>query len=683
MSRIRSRKQIDAVNSGLAAFRLVLRRTADVQAEYRAATEKYLRLRSGWEDGSSTVLPSTDIDSAELSVAEAMSAAFLADFVLRRSNDGVEASRPVAVDALRLSNRVSGGLELIVGDGGQQPRRLQQAAAVLALAAFELSRSLVGYLVNHYAPDVDAGRDEHDAWLPPEQTTEVRKREAQRAVRAYAAIRRYGPGSTGGWREDARFYAQLIACVKQAVASGVPSESQVVLHEIGWLTPEELVEVRSLLQRAISEGDDDLRGQCTVGLAMLDSLDGRSEAELGMLLHAAALLSGRNRMNLLRTVLGLVETPGSLADVVRAIIATADGAGPEDGIRMRAEALPQVLIALTRIAVAEPAHIPDLARRVAGWPRELVIERHHLWLIPGVPCVAVMEAPDGSVWAEGLPGLSNPDLISRLINDHAEEFSEVLELGTLRRELSEAIEPIRTRLAEATSSVSYYAFGILKHLPLAALTGRSAVLAAKPGVLMFTPTRQQNDLISPRANPKRLFCVDMELKQSERLKHISVSEIVEFNSASTDTAGTISAISRAMSSGAREILFFCHGHVDQFRVRNSGIVAATASGGVPVVAATGFASQDLRSAELVVAMACGAGQGNVFVEPTFSIGYALRLAGAKLVIAPQWPIRADVALRFVECFFQKIDRGASYTDAWASVVGSDPNSFISIALMSG
>ena len=79
-------------------------------------------------------------------------------------------------------------------------------------------------------------------------------------------------------------------------------------------------------------------------------------------------------------------------------------------------------------------------------------------------------------------------------------------------------------------------------------------------------------------------------------------------------------------------------------------------------------------------MACGAGQGNVFLEPSLSVGHAFRLAGVKHVIAPQWPILAEHALDFTNRYLKLINSGTEYVEAWSTLLGQDPNRFISIAL---
>ena len=59
----------------------------------------------------------------------------------------------------------------------------------------------------------------------------------------------------------------------------------------------------------------------------------------------------------------------------------------------------------------------------------------------------------------------------------------------------------------------------------------------------------------------------------------------------------------------------------------------------------------------------------------------MRLAGVRVVIAPQWPILAASALEFANRFFDRVDAGDSYELAWSSVLGSDPNRFMSIAYL--
>jgi hypothetical protein len=679
-----TKRIVAAAEARLASLRIVLRRSARPKSEYGSAFDDYRSLRASWERGEVDSLPNTDVESRELSIAEALRAALIAEFVLRRTIDGVAASRPVAVDALQLSTRISNALLALLGDqiDGNLPRKLQSPVYALAIASFDLSRCLVGYLVAHPAPDVTAGRMEPDAWLGIEETAAVRRQELDSVVRAHGIMVRFRRETPDGWRDAANAFAQRIAAVVQTASiEVVEPDVPARVREIGWLNPDELAAAKSLLDRAIAESDRDRQGSCLIGRALLSWVeDGKRPGQ--SLLAASTHLDGRNRISILCTLVGFVDDPAELQTIILEILHSADTGVAAEWLSKRAEALPQVLSALTKIAARSPERVPALARRVAGWPVDLRLDRDLLWLIPGFPSVGVLETADGHVTSTDLPDLYVTGLIDRLSNDHAEEFEADVDLGTLRQDLTRAMRPLRDQLASATNTVSYYAFGQLKHVPLGALTGRGAILAVRPGVRMFAPVPPQPTPPGNAVN-ERLYCLDRALPQVSRLYRSDRTRILDFDSRAKDTSSAEAAVTAATSSHAREILFFCHGHVDQFSVYNAGLIAATSDHGIPLVSSGSLAKCDLRTTDLAVVLACGAGQGNVFVEPSLSVGYAVRLAGAKVVIAPQWPILAVAALEFTNRFFALVDTGVEYSNAFAHVLAEDPNRFISLAYLEG
>lgn len=685
MTRANAKRLVAEAEARLSEYDIVLRRQGDSAANRLDAVERYFRVRDDWESGEGT-LPNTDYSDTELSVAAALSAALTTDFVLRRTPDGVAASRPVAVDALRLSNRLASALSAVLEGNPHHdvPRKLHGPLQLLAYASFDLGRALIGYLMTHLAPDVSAGRHEPDAWLSMDETNLVRRRVLASVVTAHRVSLRFRPTGPDGWTHVAREYAQRINAIVQVASievghDAVPDH----VHDLGWLNAEEVEEAQALFKKAVgdSEMDEESLGQCLTGRAFLQWIVHGHDQLIEAMTAAADLLRGRNRIGILRTLLGFSEDPEELEQIVVRILAEAGRTLSEDGLRMRAEALPQVLQAVGRIAAKAPERVPALARRVAGWRQDLTFTKGHLWLIPGTPCCFVLEPANGEVVFGELPGLDDRDLIGRMSNDHAEEFENHIDLGTLRRDLTRAIGPLRDLLADQPDGVTSYAFGHLKHLPLGGLTGRGAILAVRPGLHLLSPSppRRSKDVECKG----RIYCVDRSIAQSTSLYTASGTKRVEFNSLEPPGQEAMQSIRALMTARAKELLVFCHGHVDQFHFRQSGLVTGTSDNGVPIVPASSIASQDLCGTELAVVLACGAGQGNVFVEPSLSIGQAFRRAGAKIVIAPQWPILAADACSFSNRFFELVDSGSSYHEAWSEVLRSDPNRFLSIALMEG
>jgi CHAT domain-containing protein len=133
-----------------------------------------------------------------------------------------------------------------------------------------------------------------------------------------------------------------------------------------------------------------------------------------------------------------------------------------------------------------------------------------------------------------------------------------------------------------------------------------------------------------------------------------------------------------------ELVYFGHGYVDQFAHERAGLtLSIDPQEKCTFLPCNAIANFDLSRMTLAVVMACGAGQGNVFVESAPSMAGAFSMAGVQSVVAPLWPIGRKVGSSYVTEFVKQLDRSASSGSAraiWNTVLEKDPNGFFSVGL---
>ena len=410
-------------------------------------------------------------------------------------------------------------------------------------------------------------------------------------------------------------------------------------------------------------------------------MEGADDSRHAALLEALATdgLKGRNLVSILRTVLQFVASSGETATFIDRILDEVDA-----GVAQRTpshQGRSTSAVYSFRLLLS-PAHDPQrgcvIARRILSLSTETTFDSNHVWLIPGRVPVALIESIKGEPTAVELPLLANPELLEELVVKHAEEYEHTHDLGRLRQQLSSAIEPLRDCIWSLGSPVTIHAFGVLKHIPVAALTGHGSILASKldlqdprpraraanaTGLVGRTPVHHRRRAVasSPPPDVEAIGDGALQLQRPRHAWHSTCSKHLR-------------------RSGGASSNFFGHGHVDQFHVGHTGLVVEQAETGNGFIPSTDLADMDLRSIELAAVMSCGAGQGSVFLEPYLSTAHAFRLAGVTHVIAPQWPIHAQVALDFTNRLLKLIDDGVHYVDAWGIILAQDPNRYISIAL---
>ena len=680
MGRKQMRDRLETLGQALAAHGVLFPTPPASKGKLLSGLAEYLKIRDAWETGGTESLPSIDVEGTVLTLEQLAVVATQADFAVRRATDGLEASRPVAVDALRISELLAACLSDLrpnaPHDWETTPRKLRLYADLLCGAQFELSRTLVDYLITHFAPNVEAGRDEPDAWLTLDETNEVRLGLLRRVVDTQRAMAHLGSTAPDLLADT---YANRIIAIAQVGSLRDPNQSLADrVRELGWLLEHEAVEARALIGQQLSLKCDD-NGRFLIASAILESVEqGLGSPEVAFR-EASNLpgLRGRNLVGVLRTVLGFVSCPAEAVSLITRILDEAAEIGGSEGAGLRTESLPQMLQACATYAASDPDSIRAVLRRIAFISADSEPRGEHLWLVPGSPAVAVLERP-GSTEVIPLPGLSDITLFERLINEHAEEFEAIHSVDGLRRAMTQAIEPLRSPLCACHGPVTVHAFGHLKHIPLASLAGRGSILACAPGVRIFAPGSEP---IGPKA-ARRLWVVDDSLSQVTRLPITGNCHVAAFNSASAELdRRAIDAFATLQAAEMNEFFYFGHGHVDQFRVELAGLVLHQSTHGPKIVPSIQVARFDLRHVELAVVLACGAGQGNVFVEPSLSIGHAFRVAGVQYVIAPQWPVKAQDALAFVERFLHHLGQGQDYVGAWSKVLAEDPNRYMSIAML--
>ena len=690
MGRRRARLIADEVSEELQALGIVLDHGVEATRALVVEMHRHLEMRELRESSSSQRLPTTDRGDRPITIAELVGLAHDNAFALRRASDGLVASRPIALDATKLSRRAAAALRILAGPDGKRdlPKRLHPPAVFIAMGVFELSRSLVGYLAAHHAPDVAAGRDAPDAWLDESGTSQERVAAIRDVALAHRVMERLRPRSA----EDvallnrALMFAQRIAAIVQAASADVP-HTAIAGHVRSqqWLEPSEVEAARACINAATQRAPDANTAELSIALAMIDVLEGQATDLATALREAAEHLDGINQVGVLRTVIGLEDRPEARADAADALIAaTMPGTGA-DALILRVQSLPQLLDATASTALADPRRAALLARRIAALPDLHDFTQHHVWLIPGRTPVALIEWQPTQLEVVPLPALNDLSVMETLIVRHAEEFAQAFDLGRLRQQLTAMIDPLRTALSTARAPVTFHAFGWLKHIPLAGLTGRGSILAIAPGLHLFAPGPSERAASGGRPADRRqsrLYLIDDELSGRRPLTVPVGSEVARFDSRLDGNEAKQVVQSALARRDTSELIFFGHGHVDQFHLLHAGLVVGETGDAPLFVPSIVLARLDLRSIDMALVMACGAGQGNVFVEPSLSVGHAFRAAGARTVIAPQWPILAADGLAFTQRFLTLVDQGTEYGDAWARVLAQDPRRFMSVALLS-
>lgn len=683
MGRKRAKQIADEIREELRSVGIDLGRGTELKLALLSEMKHHFDRRELWESSGSRQLPPTEAGDRSITIAEFARLAHNSAFALRRASDGLVASRSIAVDAIELSRRGAAALRATVGAHGLRdvPKRLHLHALAIALGLFELARSLVGYLATHHAPDAAAGRDAPDAWLDETGTVDERATAVANVALAHRVMERLRQRSDEEFdlRDRALMFAQRIAAAFQAASCEVQvGEIADHVRSHRWLEPSEVEAAKACIEAANRLGRGATDGEFAIALSMIDLLDGRPTDLANELRSAAEQLHGINRVGVLRTLIGLQDSPEAQADIADALIeATLPGADA-DAWSLRVQALPQLLDATAATALVDASRGAVLARRVAVLPDDHVFVHHHVWLIPGRTPVALIEWQPSELETVSLPALNDLGVMEALIVRHAEEFELAFDLGRLRQQLSTMIDPLRTALSVASGPVTFYAFGWMKHIPLASLTGRGSVLAVDPGVYLFAAGPSAR---TASQGGKRLYLIDEDLSDAYPLRIADGAEVARFDSREDGTEAVQVLQSAFAMPGISELVFFGHGHVDQFYVVQAGLVVGATDDGPIHVPSVVLSNLDLRSVEMALVMACGAGQGNVFVEPSLSVGHAFRRAGARCVIAPQWPILATDALAFTRRFLDLIEQGLAYDEAWARVLAEDPGRFMSIAFL--
>ncbi len=385
-----------------------------------------------------------------------------------------------------------------------------------------------------------------------------------------------------------------------------------------------------------------------------------------------------------------VEDFGELLDRIENCIGFVSLRGVDAG-RLRAHVWPLLTEALARAALAEPLRSSSVAWRLARFDGESPAEpgrSTHVWVLDGKPPTALIETAN-TVTPIALPDVDYGYLLRELVGKHAEEYDVIHQVDGLRKELGRQFRPLCEALASLSAPVTIHAFGVLKHVPYAALTGSGSILAVRPH-LTIAPRRasQRCPETVAVAAVTRLIVHDRQLTVP-KLALAGATHVVPFDSRkpSEDPGAeyddeVIAELLNAIGD-CRQFVFFGHGYVDQFATNRTGLVVRNLDDGwqrrIPVGA---IAAQDFRGLEWAVLLACGAGQGGVFVDSDIGISDAFNLAGAQHVIAPLWPITRATAAEFLTKLLHEIDYlhrpiGA----AWANVLAQDPNRFGAMALI--
>lgn len=652
-------------------------------SDYTTGMSKFSRLHKNWDNGHSQILPATErFPKVNMTVAELCEAAHVTDFTVRRVADGVQPSRPIVYDGLLLVDRVASCFELVdcaITDCTGLIRSLRLVVDCISVALFELASALLDYLFVHVAPDVNQGRDAPDNWLDIEETMAIRHQLLARAVHAHRWQLRLDRLDRGSVDHNlAKMNAQRILLHVQVAFNGDEASFDERLAESDWPVGDEFRRITAGLESQAYQSSG-AQSQAILASGFVAFAEGGSGSIESILSDAADVegLQGRQLVALLRGVMPSLESTDMLVAAVSRILDEVDKSPSNEKAAILAGAHLEVLIALARIAIQAPADAAMVAQRLAHFPDGSSIPANHVWLVPGVIPVAIVKI-GRTVTAIQLPLLADLELLQKIIDHHAEEYDKyfVVEIPGLRKKMSEAIQPLRDVVSTLEAPFTVHAFGILKHVPLAALKGKGSILAVKPTCKVLAPVgpgRNRGVTVS-----QRLFVVDTDLAQAEKLPRGDQFRTLQFDSRPSG-GGAVAAFEEVRRTSVRELVYFGHGFVVQ-QQSLTGLVLSQGEGGFGLVPSSAIREFDLSGVELALIMACGAGQGSVYLEPSLSVGHAFRYAGARNVIAPQWPIDGKVGFDFCEKFFVRIEEGEDYVQAWSNVVAEDPNRFISIAL---
>jgi hypothetical protein len=656
------------------------KRAADTQAACDEA-------RAAWDAGAVVVWPSIDIPYGPLSKSELFALSDAVTFTMGRASDGYRPSRPAALALMSLVLRLVRIRAAAIGEvRADRSDELTLAALDAAYLIVPLTYQMLQYLRSRPLPMADP---ETDAWANEQQTEAVRRSLLTWLAEAHDDLDDALQTSELRTAEAARakFGARRVLAIATVVSAENGSASPPGADLLGSMSSDRLADLTTLISAELQSILDDVGANPEYAAFLMNAVgvieylwkgDSTSFYSLGVEI-ARWQLPTHAKVNALVSTIAWT-TDEECLDLLQQLFDLVDSEPPVRQQYLCALAGDSVLAALARLSLAHPAKVSALAGRLAGFGADRLrwTRSHpHLWLIPGRPGVAVL---DHGTDVEVVP-LERLDYstLAELTHLHAEEYVESHDPGRIRRDLSDQLRPLGHHLADLAGPVSFYSFGHLKHIPLPALTGRDVRLAAQPGLYRLAHRLMNLDKV-PRADRHRgrAFVVDDDL---EAFKRVPVSKASVFKFDSTDPcADGIPPAFEQLTAGWREVLFFGHGYVDQFRSTQVGLVTRFVEGGAMFSPPQSYASFDLRSTELAVVLGCGSGQGNVFVEPHASVADGFCLGGAQWVIAPTWPILAADGAEFLARLTSRLDRGESAVDAWAAILQEEPNRFCSICL---
>ncbi len=647
-------------------------------------------IRETWLRGDNFRWPETSWPTAPLSIPELFAFCDTVDFALRRATDGVRASRPTAVDALQLSERLEAmDRSLRAQLDRVNTSKWRKAIADIAMLRFHLCRSIILYLQTHACPDVMAA-DDPNAWLDSDSSNGVRLAVIDRLASAHETLEAWFLG-TGQQARYADHRAELFA-FRVMAHSTLDSITGADTRQRTGFTKKMLIEAKDLISTFLNSvrGNraHNARMPCLLAEAILSFQWEGDRSGFERRIRELAddpVLQPYERINLLRSVLPSGrEDPERTMATISQILDIAVAEPPRLRDQLLASITPYLVGVLAEVSRTQPERASLISGRLSGFgsDRSRWGSRPHVWLLGGNRAIALLDRLE-SIDVIDLPTLGDGGTLEKLVNLHAEEHEQIHDLGRLRKHLTEQMRPLTTRLAAFDTPVTTFGFGHLKYLPIGALTGSGAILAMKPGIRGLA-RRQDWEVTPPECGVQRRLVIDEALSQSRDIP-TARSSVTTFNSA-TPLRSELQALQpmEALIEPAREVVFFGHGFVDQFRSDHFGLVTRRdpARDGAYFVPAKVFAQGDLRCAVFALIMACGSGQAGVFSSTQISVADAFCIAGCQLVIAPLWPIEATVAADFTGRFLAKIDQGMRAEDAWAQVLSQDPNRFCSIALFS-
>jgi hypothetical protein len=685
MGRRRAREMTaDLITALRDAEGVILQAPTDFQADADADLAAYFNLRSMWENGELRSLPSIDLGDAPVTVTKLASTGLLAGFVVRRAADGVTASRRIVFDAMRLSDRLASCLQLIQRTAphwGAVASRLVGPTHLIVFALSEVNRALLTYLLLRPAPDVSQGRDAPDAWLDLIETAEYRRTCLRRVVAAHRAFVRLparGPQRNAEEQEALSYADRILAHAGAGSTDGTREQLVELVRETDWLDEEEIQRARELIAGRTTTGARYLLAWSVLSVVEDGEMIGIEVFERALELPES---TPRNRVATLFNLLQYATTWEGVQEAILRIVHEIRSVSGEEREVLQTQALPIALARIAAMAEENPTAATRVLRILAQVPDSFDFGRDHLWLVSGPPTVAVLEQyEEHTVEVFPLPGLDRAELLERLVLEHAEEFEDSFSIDGLRKDLTSAIEPLRTPLANRRGPVSVHPFGLMKHIPIASLTGREALLASRPGLFLHAPGRPT----AAGGQIGRFWLFDESIAQSAKLPRDAADESFGFDSTTDDLDPDCHEAFLALrSTKMTQIVCFTHGHVDQFERFHVGIVINQSDEGPRIVPSIQIGQFDLSHVELAVVLACGAAQGSVFCEPSLDLGHAFRAAGVETVIAPQWPIVAEDALAFLRRFLDRVDGGDSYQHAWSEVLGEEPNKYMSVVLLAG